>query len=241
MKLHHFKVSREGWRWGDYTKVRVLLVLVRRMCFFSCGGKDMFLTWKLFPGVLAGAFAWLTIPLFSANLWHLTYVCYYDLSLFSMHPPWYFRPIATNKTSGPRHPHPAPCIGFHEALFLSRFLRGGEGGGGCTSAELLSSASADSYHFWSYLLVAPAREAKMDALAIRWWAKIKLLRLTVCSKADSFCYLQVSLGNTYNPSDAVQAWDSVAGLPLVVNSFCKCERRKDLYAAIFACVGKAVI
>lgn len=114
----------------------------------------------------------------------------------------------------------------------------GRGGGGCTSAELLSSASADSYHFWSYLLVAPAREAKMDALAICWWAKIKLLCLTVCSKVDSFCYLQVCLRNTYNPSDAVQAWDSVAGLPLVVNSFCECERRKDLYAA---CVGKAVI
>lgn len=112
----------------------------------------------------------------------------------------------------------------------------GEGGGGCTSAELLSSASADSYHFWSYLLVAPARGAKMDALAIRWWAKIKLLSLTVCSKVDSFCYLQVCLGNTYNPSDAVQAWDSVAALPLVVNSFCARVWEKERFVCCNLCL-----
>lgn len=90
-----------------------------------------------------------------------------------------------------------------------------------TSSELFSSASADSYHLWCYSLAVPHwRQVRCISCIFSLMSEIKTLRSTVCSKMDSLCYLQVCLRCSHNPSDAVQAWDSVAGLPLVVISFC---------------------
>lgn len=45
-------------------------------------------------------------------------------------------------------------------------------------------------------------------------------RLFVDERNKFLCYLQVWLRCSHDPSDAIQGWDSMAALPLVVNSFC---------------------
>lgn len=88
-----------------------------------------------------------------------------------------------------------------------------------TRAELFRSASIPCLSSLTLFACSAALEP--------WWMhrqplfiddQNKTLRLTVCSKMDSFATCRYIWGYTGNPSDGAQAWDSVADLPQVVNS-----------------------